>query len=277
MRVGILYTRIRAEEKLLLEAARSRGVSMGKIEDRGPYDLGERQLWYDAVLNRSLSYTTGLYTSAILEAQGTRVVNSYDTGRICGDKLLTNLALERQGIETPRTLVAFNEESALGAIESLGYPVVLKPVIGSWGRLLAKINDREAAEAILEHKGTLGSYMHSAYYIQQYIDKPGRDIRAFVMGDEVICAVYRQSSHWITNTARGGTTSNCPVDDELRDICLGAADAVGSGILAIDLMENSHYVVHEVNHTMEFRNSIEPTGVDIPNRILDYVLEETRR
>ena len=176
--------------------------------------------------------------------------------------------------------MAFTPESALRAIEDLGYPVVLKPAIGSWGRLIAKVNDREAAEALLEHKQILGSYHHSIFYIQEYIPKPHRrDIRAFVVGDECICAIYRTSEHWITNTARGGIASACPVTPALADLCVSAAYAVGGGVVAIDVLEapDGRLLVNEVNYTMEFRNSIAPTGVDIPARIIDYTLAAARK
>ncbi|MFZ1396740.1 MAG: RimK family alpha-L-glutamate ligase, partial [Candidatus Promineifilaceae bacterium] len=154
-------------------------------------------------------------------------------------------------------------------------PVVLKPAVGSWGRLLAKVNDREAAEAILEHKSTLGTYQHSIFYIQEYIAKPDRDIRSFVVGDETICAITRHSAHWITNTARGGSAENCPITPELDRLSRAAAQAVGGGVVAVDLLENGNgrLLVNEVNYTMEFRNSIAPTGVDIPGRIVDYLLQ----
>jgi len=153
--------------------------------------------------------------------------------------------------------------------------VVLKPLTGSWGRLLAKINDRDAAEALLEHKKTLGGYQHSIFYIQEFIEKPGRDIRSFVVGDETVGAIYRTSLHWITNTARGGTASNCPLTEELDAVSRAAAQAVGGGIVAIDIFESEDggLLVNEVNHTPEFRNSIEPTDVDIPGKIVDHVLE----
>jgi [lysine-biosynthesis-protein LysW]--L-2-aminoadipate ligase len=139
--------------------------------------------------------------------------------------------------------------------------------------LLARVNDRDAAEALLEHKVTLGSFHHGAFYIQEFVRKPGRDIRSFVVGDETICAIYRESPHWITNTARGGVASNCPVTAELDRISLAAARAVGGGVLAIDLFESERgLIVNEVNYTMEFRNSIDTTGVDIPAKIVDYVM-----
>jgi [lysine-biosynthesis-protein LysW]--L-2-aminoadipate ligase len=193
----------------------------------------------------------------------------------CGNKLLTTSALVRVGIPTPQTMVAYTPDSALEAIEQMGYPVVLKPGVGSWGRLLAKVNDREAAEALLEHKQVLGSYHHSIYYIQEYIDKPGRDIRAFVIGSETICAIYRRSPHWITNTARGGEASNCPITPELDELCQKAAAAIGGGVVALDLFEDEQrgLLVNEINYTMEFRNSIDTTGVNIPAKVIDYVLQ----
>jgi [lysine-biosynthesis-protein LysW]--L-2-aminoadipate ligase len=187
---------------------------------------------------------------------------------------MTSIHLKEHGVPQPEVRVAFTAESAIEAIEDMGYPVVLKPAVGSWGRLLAKVNDRDAAEALLEHKTILGSYHHSVFYIQRYIGKKGRDIRSFVVGDECIAAIYRTSDHWITNTARGGMTSNCPVSPELAAISLEGARAVGGGILALDVFETDDgYLVNEVNYTMEFKNSIKPTGVDIPKKIVDYVID----
>ncbi|CAA9569167.1 MAG: Alpha-aminoadipate--LysW ligase (EC [uncultured Thermomicrobiales bacterium] len=170
-------------------------------------------------------------------------------------------------------MLAFTPESALAAIEGMGYPVVLKPAVGSWGRLLARVNDRDAAEALLEHKVVLGSFQHGAFYVQEYVRKPGRDIRSFVVGDRTICAIYRESPHWITNTARGGEANDCPVTPELDRLSRAAAAAVGGGVVAVDLLEGERgLLVNEVNYTMEFRNSIHTTGVDIPGLIADHVI-----
>jgi len=273
--IGFIYSRLSVENKLLLEAFDRRGVEVEKIVDNDlSFGLGDRQE-YDSVLNRSISYSRALYLSKIFEDCG--VVNSCGTIQVCGDKILSSLEFERHGIRTPKTMIAFSRESALEEIEKLGYPVVIKPAIGSWGRLVNKINDRESAEAILEARERLGNFYHKIYYLQEYVEKPGRDIRAFVVGEEVVAAVYRYSDSWITNTARGGRTENCPIDKELREICLQAAEAVGGGILGIDLLERDGYLLNEVNHTTEFRNSIEPSGVDIASRIVDYVVAEAKR
>jgi len=150
----------------------------------------------------------------------------------------------------------------------------LKPVVGSWGRLLAKVNDRDAAEAVLEHKATLGSVQHSVFYIQEFIKKPGRDIRAIVIGGRVLTAMYRMSEHWITNTARGGEGELCPITPEIEELCLKATAAVGGGVLAVDLIEHPErgYLVNEINHTMEFHTMQPVSGVDIAGEIVEYVM-----
>ncbi|MCI5066156.1 lysine biosynthesis protein LysX [bacterium] len=224
-----------------------------------------------------MNHSRALHTLKYYNDCGTYTVNSFDTAQICGDKLLTSLALAQADIPIPDNLVAYTEDSAIEAIERMGYPVVLKPAVGSWGRLLAKINDRDAAEAILEHKKILGSYHHSVYYIQRYIETGGRDVRAFVIGGECIAAISRTSPHWITNTARGGVAAKYEVTNELADLCSRASAAVAGDIVAVDLFETlDGLLVNEVNYTMEFRNSIETTGVNIPQEVVRYVVSKAR-
>jgi [lysine-biosynthesis-protein LysW]---L-2-aminoadipate ligase len=280
-RIAIVHGQLRVEERLLFAAFEQAGVQITRIDDRALILNPERSssTWsYDAVLARGVAQQRTFHTVTMLEALGVPVVNSSTVLERCNDKLRTTAILAAAGIAQPNVQVAFTPESALRAIESIGYPVVLKPAIGSWGRLLAKVNDREAAEALLEHKQVLGSFHHSTYYIQEYIEKAGRDIRAFVLGGEPIAAIYRSSEHWITNTARGGQASNCPLTSEIVEICRRASDAIGGGILAIDLFEDAErgLLVNEINATMEFRNSIETTGIDIPDRVVDYILNVAR-
>ena len=191
MRVGVLCSRIRVEEKLLFAELERRGIAYERIDDNDVvFDLNEGRYEYDVVLERSIHHSRALYALKVFNDAGVPTVNTAYVADICGDKFKTTQALIRAGVPTPRTRMAFTPESALRAIEDLGYPVVLKPAIGSWGRLIAKVNDREAAEALLEHKQILGSYHHSIFYIQEYSPKPHRrDIRAFVVGDECICAI----------------------------------------------------------------------------------------
>jgi [lysine-biosynthesis-protein LysW]--L-2-aminoadipate ligase len=281
LRIGVLFSRVRVEEKWIIAAMERRGVDYERLDDRRLFfDLDNPDPWrqYDAILERSISYTSGLYALRILNSWGIPTVNTAAVAEACGDKLTTSSALEQAGVPQPRNLIAFTPESALEAIEALGYPVVLKPVVGSWGRLLAKINDRDAAEAVLEHKALLGSVQHSVFYIQEFIEKPGRDIRAFVVGDQTITAIYRKSPHWITNTARGGEGEVCPVTPQLEEICSKATHAVGGGVLAVDIIEHPErgYLVNEINHTMEFHTTQPLTGVDIGGIITDYVIDVAR-
>ena len=273
--VGILCGRVRVEEKVLFETLRRRAVPFERVdEDQLQFPIGGRLPAWDVVLDRSIHHGRSLYALTLLNAAGVRTVNSARVAQVCGDKILTSNSLAAAGLPIPRTVVTFTRESALAAIESMGYPVVIKPMVGSWGRLLAKINDRDAAEAVLEHKETLGSYQHGIFYIQEYVPKPERDIRAIVVGDQTIGAIYRSADHWITNTARTGQAHPCPVTPEIDRLSRGAASAVGGGVLAVDLLEHSGgLLVNEVNYTPEFRGFMEATGIDVADRLVDYVLQ----
>ena len=271
-----MHSLIRPEEKLLIREFQAReGVELKMIDDRKlSYNLGKDKFDLDLVLERCINHSRALHALRLFESAGLKCVNSSKVATICGDKILTSIHLQENKIPQPEVRIAFTEESTLQTIEEMGYPVVLKPAVGSWGRLLSKVNDRDAAESILEHKATLGTYHHSIFYIQKYIEKNGRDIRSFVIGDRCIAAIYRSSDHWITNTARGGVAQNCPLTDELKTLSVKAAKAVGGGIVAVDLFETKNgLLVNEVNYTMEFRNSITTTGVNIPELIVDYVLQ----
>jgi len=281
MKIGVLLSRVRVEEKLLFKAFEQRGIEVDLLDDRKlVLEMHDSKAMrdYDVIVERCINHSRALYALELFNSWGIKTVNTAQVAAVCGNKFSTTSALIRDDVPTPRTFLAFTSSSALEAIEKLGYPAVLKPAVGSWGRLISKVNDREAAEAVLEHKSILGSYHHSIFYIQEYIDKPQRDIRTFVVGDETICGIYRTSKHWITNTARGGQASNCPITPEIDALSLAAARAVGGGVVAIDILErrNGELLVNEVNYTMEFRNSIETTGVDIPDKVVDYVLRVGR-
>ncbi len=279
LRVGIVYGVLRAEERLFIAALEQRGAVVERLFDRQlRLDLSTPPPRYDVVIERSVSQLRGLHVASVFEAWGVPVVNPTRILEICNDKLRTTALLAAAGIPQPRVVVAFSPEEALAAAEQLGYPVVIKPPLGSWGRLLARVHSRRTAEELLRHKRALGGFHHGTIYVQEWVPKPGRDIRAFVVGEETICAIYRTSDHWVTNTARGGRASNCPVTPELAELCGRVARALGGGVLAVDVLEHPErgLLVNEVNATMEFRNSIAPTGVDIPGRVADYVLAVAR-
>jgi [lysine-biosynthesis-protein LysW]--L-2-aminoadipate ligase len=268
------------EERLLLDAARRGGLPLVPIRDGDlVLELEGNGIALEAVLNRSMSASRSLYAARFLEHHGVRVVNAADVNAVCMDKALTSVALARAGVPTPKTRVAFTPDAALEAIEALGYPVVLKPVVGSWGRLVSKVSDREEATQLLEHKAILGHYMHHIFYVQEYIDKPSYDLRSHVVGDRVTSVVRRVSSSWVTNAARGATTEPQELTPEIEELSLRAAAAVGGGVLGVDLMpdRDGRLFVHEVNHVMEFRSALRATDADLPSAILDHLAEAALR
>ncbi len=293
--MGILYSRIRKDEKLLLDELRERGHDVTKVDVRdhgfGLDDTDAPLADCDVVVDRCLATSRSVYLTRFCESYdirgsevtagssdersesgGVPVVNSAETAAVCADKAKTSLALADAGVPTPDTTVAFTTDSALDAIESYGYPCVLKPVVGSWGRLMAKIESKSAAEAILEHKATLGHYEHSVFYVQEFVPKPDRDIRVVAVDGEPVAAMTRSGDHWLTNAAKGSETAAFGIDDEVADLVAAASDAVGGGLLGIDLMETGDgYTVHEVNHTVEFKALDEATDVDVPAAVADWL------
>ena len=274
-KLGLLTSRIRLEEKLIIKEAKSRPeIEVKMIDPRKlVFDMKEPPD-IDVLLDREISQSRAYHVLELLRTEQIPVINSFDTVNICGDKVLTSAKLSSSGVPTPEIKVAFDTSSAIEAAEDLGYPVVIKPVDGSWGRLLGKINDRASAEALLEHKEHLDSHYHSVLYLQEYIEKNGKDIRAFIIDGELLGAAYRVSDHWVTNASRGGQASPCPITPELENICKEAAKAVGGGALAVDLFETPDgFSVNEINCSMEFKESMKVISEDIPARLIDYAAQ----
>jgi len=280
MKIGILYSRIRQDEKLLLNELRDRDHEIEKIDVR-KHQFGLDGTTaniddLDLAVDRCLSTSRSLYATRFLDHYDVPVVNSPETADVCADKVKNSLALDGAGVPTPDTKVAFTVDAAMEAIESFGYPCVLKPVVGSWGRLMAKLDSKSAAEAILEHKKVLGHYEHKVFYVQEFVDKPGRDIRVVAVDGESVAAMTRTSDHWLTNAAKGGDTAAFELDDTALDLVEKASDAVGGGLLGVDLMEvggekSGEYTVHEINHTVEFKALNGCVDVDVPATVVDWL------
>lgn len=286
-RISMVYDLVRLEEKAIIEAAKRRS---GEIEFKAfdskdlRFDLlngreAVRQKFGDTVLQRCAAYFRNFHLTGVLEAFGLRVVNNLSTALVTGNKALTTLALSKANVPTPRTMLAFTEEQALAALEELGYPAIIKPTIGSWGRLVASLSDVDAAKSVIEDREEMPSMYH-IYYLQERVKRPPRDIRAIVIGERTVAAIYRISNNgdWRTNTARGGKAENLPISKELDDLCIQATRPFGSGIFGVDLMESDRdgLVVHEVNNTTEFKNVLAQSRVDIPSLIIDYLVEQER-
>jgi [lysine-biosynthesis-protein LysW]--L-2-aminoadipate ligase len=283
--VCVIYDKIRFEEKALYDKAKKKGLRARIIDaktitidtesKRKALQLG------DVILQRSISHFRGLYLTACLEYLGFMVINKFKVGETCGNKLITSLTLAKYQVPTPKTHFAFSAESAIEVISKIGFPLVLKPIVGSWGRGVFPLRDEEVANMIVEMREGDDSPLARIYYVQEMIKRPPRDLRCIVVGDKVIAAIYRYSAEneWRTNVARGGKAEVAPITNELEDIALKAAKAVGGGIVGIDLMEDEKrgLLVHEVNSTVEFRGASNVSDADIAGAIIDYALKIAKK
>lgn len=281
----ILYDKVRFEEKALYERAQKKGIK-SQIVDAKTITIGTNSKKNDLmlgemILQRCVSHYRGLYLSASLEFLDFKVINRFKVSETCGNKLMTSIALAKNRIPTPRTQFAFSAESALETISKTGFPLVLKPIVGSWGRGIFPLRDRESANMILELREEDESPLSRIYYVQEMIDRPPRDIRCIVIGDQAVTAIYRYSaqSEWRTNVARGGKVELAPLSEEVEDLALRTAEAVGGGILGVDMMEDKDrgLVVHEVNSTVEFRGAASVSQADIPGAMIDYAVKLRRK
>ena len=274
----LLYDTIRWEEKAIYEAAKKKGIEIKKINCKDlilNLNTLHSEFNNQIIIQRCVSYFKSLHSTAALEGLGAKVINPLNTAIICGNKLFTHMLIQKKGIRTPKVITAFSSESALSALDDFGYPAIIKPTIGSWGRLIALLRDKEAAKAVFEDREHMFP-LYQVYYLEEFVSRPPRDIRAIVVGDNVVAAIYRYSEkdEWKTNMALGGRAENCPITDELEDICIKSSQAVGGKIVGVDLMESSKegLLVHEVNNTTEFKNTVRITGINIQDMIVDYSL-----
>lgn len=281
----IIYDKVRFEEKALYEKAQNRGIKAQIVDGKTisvNTESGQRELGLgDVILQRSVSHYRGLYMTACLEFLGYPVINKFQVGETCGNKLLTSLVLARNKIPTPRTRFAFSAESAMETMRKSGFPQVLKPIVGSWGRGVFPIRDEEVASMVVEMREEDDSPFARIYYVQEMIDRPPRDIRCIVVGDQAVTAIYRYSAEneWRTNVARGGKAELAEITNELEDLAIRAARAVGGGIVGVDMMEDKArgLVVHEVNNTVEFHGAATVSEADIPGAMIDYAVSIAKK
>lgn len=273
----LLYDNIRWEEKAIYESARKRGIDITNVDCKDLIlELDGPSYSNKTIIQRCVSYFKSLHSTAALEGLGASVINPLNTSIVCGNKLFTHMKLKNAGIKTPKVITTFSYEAALSALDIFGYPTIIKPTIGSWGRLIALLKDKDAAKAVIEDRQHMFP-LYQIYYFEEFVDRPPRDIRAIVIGDTVVAAIYRYSenSEWKTNMALGGRAESCPITKELEDICIKSTQAVDGKIVGVDLMESSRdgLLVHEVNNTTEFKNTVRVTGVPIQDMIVDYSLQ----
>ena len=282
MKVSITFDRLRWEEKALNDAAQAEGLQASLVDVKGlVFEVPKKHPELgDVVLNRCISHYRSLLLSQTLEGAGVHVVNAHSVAEVCSNKLATSVALSRAGVPTPRTYLALSSEAVEAAAEELDYPLVLKPFTGSWGRMVTVVKDRATLRALVEYKEELANPQEHMYYMQEFIQRPPRDIRAIVAGESIVACVHRYApeGEWRTNVARGGTSKAFEPDKELKEIILRAAEAVGGGVLGVDAMESSSgYMVHEVNNTVEFRGAQSAVDLDIPAQIVKFVARSVKK
>ena len=282
-KICIVFDRLRTEEKLLQKKAEELGYETSMIDakitsfdtDSKPenFDFG------DGVLDRCVSYYRGLHFTACLEFLDIPVINKFDVANTCGNKMITSMLLKKNNIPTPKTYFSFSAETALENFENIGYPLVIKPIIGSWGRSVMPIKDKDTAEAVIENRQVTDGPQDRIYYLQEMIDRPPRDIRVITVGDQAVSAMYRKSSGGFkTNIALGADPELCQITKEMEDLCEKTSKAVGGGILGIDLMEDKErgLVVHEVNNTVEFKGLVKVSEKNIPKEMIDYAVRNIK-
>ena len=283
-KVRIVFDRVRLEEKMLEQKAIELGHDTKMIDakttqfttesKKNDYDFG------DIVLERCVSYFRGLHFTAALEFLDIPVLNRTEVANNCGNKMITSLLLRKHNVPTPKTYFTFSSETAIETLEKVGYPLVIKPIIGSWGRGVIPLRDRETADAIIEVRELNDGPLDRIYYLQEMVSRPPRDIRAISVGDQLIAAMYRTSTGGFkTNIALGAEPIACEITKELEDICMKASKAVGGGILGIDVMEDEKrgFVVHEVNNTVEFKGMVKVAKRNIPKEMIDYAISYAKR
>ena len=278
--LSIFYDTIRWEEKALFDSGKKKGINIEMVNCKNLFlNLDKTKEKFDTVIQRCVSYYRSLHSTAALEGKGINVINSLNASIFAGNKLFTHMLLQKNGIPTPFSAIAFSQEAALDALEKRGYPMVLKPTVGSWGRMIALLKDRDSAEGIMESRERMYP-IYQVYYLEEFVQRPPRDIRAIVIGDRVVAAIYRYSGdgQWKTNMALGGRAEECKVTKDLEDVCVKAKNAVKGQIVGVDLMESKKngLVVHEVNNTTEYKNTVRVTGVDIPALMIDYALQSRK-
>jgi [lysine-biosynthesis-protein LysW]---L-2-aminoadipate ligase len=277
--VAVLASQVRADERRILDALDRRSTPYTQVDTRDSWGYaGGPDPGWAVALNREIGQTRAYYAASVLESRGTRVVNTASAVEICGDKWRMTLALRRAGLPTPRTCLALTPAAALAAMDAMGYPAVIKPLNGSWGRLVTPVPDHATAQSILEYVAALPSPQSHIVYVQELVQKPDRDIRVLVVGGEVLGATYRSGREWRTNVARGAVSSRCELTPDITKLAATSALAVGADIAGVDLIEDRDGVlsVLEVNQRVEFSGFQEAHEgrIDVADRIVDCLLAE---
>ena len=217
-----------------------------------------------------------------LEKDGIPIVNSTEAILNAASKFHTTFLLRKNQIPIPETYIVQDIKSAIQIINK-SKDIVIKPLHGYKGHGIFRITDNEVianngkkltttpetlVQNLLEERGCL--------YIQKFIENPGRDIRAFVVGGEVLAAIYRSSTDgWINNLSQGGTASQCTLSAEQEELCIKASETVGTTYAGVDLIEGKDTdMVLEINATPSGAGIYRTWGIYPTDRIIEHVVEK---
>jgi RimK family alpha-L-glutamate ligase len=211
-----------------------------------------------------------------IERRGVPVVNSPRALERSVDKFYTTALLQEAGLPTPETVVCEGLEDAMAAVRAMG-DVVIKPIFGSMGHGMIRVNDPDLAYRVLRPL----EQVRSVFYVQRAVEHDGRDIRVLVVGGRVLGAIERRArdGEWRTNVARGGSPRPCELTDEWEQFAVRAAAAVGADYAGVDLLPSRDGAVFvlEVNGIPGWRGLQEATGLDVAGAIVHRLEDRMRQ
>lgn len=268
----------REEERRLAKA-------LSEWADLETIDVRKRSLPYgaleaDAAVVRPVSMYRAAYSAGAYESSGAFTVNTAEAIILSGDKALTYARLAARHIPVPPTFYAATPEAALEAAKETGYPVVVKPAVGSWGRLVARAATPGKLEQVARLRQHLPCSPQKAMLIQPLLETNASDIRCIVVAGEPLGCMRRTAQRpgeWRSNVALGARVEPLKPSREIEELAARAADAVNGYFVSIDIFETREgYLVNEVNGVPEFKGFIRATGID-PAQALSTQLYNTLR
>ena len=206
---------------------------------------------------------------ARLEARGICVINPARAVEAAVDKYLTSAKLQAAGLLTPRTITCQTPDDAMAAFESLGGDIVLKPLFGSEGRGITRLNDAALALRAFKMLAQLGAVL----YVQEFIEHEGCDLRLLVIGDDILAMKRRNPLDWRTNVSRGAKTEHLELTPELADLAHRSADSVGAPLAGVDVLpgKDGRLFVLEVNAVPGWKALARTLEVDVATKVLQFV------
>ena len=204
-----------------------------------------------------------------LEARGVTCVNGPRALERTVDKFLASALLARAGVATPRTVACERSDDALEAFEELGGDVIVKPLFGSMGAGMTRVDDADVAYRVF-HALELE---RAVYYLQEALPHDARDVRALVVGGRVLAALERVGSGWRANLARGARAQATQLSPDQERLCLQAAAVLGVDYAGVDVLraaDGRDYVL-ELNGIPGWRGLQETTGADVSAAIVAHL------